>query len=141
MQIGVRLLNETVWLTQVQMAELFQKDRTFIIRHINNVFREGEREREQVSAKLHIPLTRHGVIEGNLRVQESCIGHKYQTFGEEELYPSVEEKAVILLYLVTMNYSFSDGNKSNAATLFLWFINNNYVLYREMAQSVWQTIP
>ena len=41
-QIDVRLENETVWLTQAQMAELFQKDRTVITRHINNVFKEGE---------------------------------------------------------------------------------------------------
>ena len=39
-QIDVRLENETVWLTQAQMAELFQKDRTVITRHINNVFKE-----------------------------------------------------------------------------------------------------
>ena len=71
-QIDVRLENETVWLTQAQMAELFQKDRTVITRHINNVFKEG-----------------------------------------------------------TKNHSFSDGNKRIAATLFLWFLNNNGILYRE----------
>ena len=47
-QIDVRLEKETVWLTQAQMAELFQKDRTVITRHINNVFKEGELEKEQV---------------------------------------------------------------------------------------------
>ena len=41
-QVDVRMENETVWLTQAQMAELFQKDRTVITRHINNVFKEGE---------------------------------------------------------------------------------------------------
>ena len=51
-QIDVRLENETVWLTQAQMAELFQKDRTVITRHINNVFKEGELNREEVSAKI-----------------------------------------------------------------------------------------
>ena len=59
------------------------------------------------------------------------IGQIYQTFGAEELYPSVEEKAAMLLYLVTKNHSFSDGNKRIAATLFLWFLNNNGILYRE----------
>ncbi len=61
---------------------------------------------------------------------KSSIGQIYQTFGGEELYPSVEEKAAMLLYLVTKNHSFSDGNKRIAATLFLWFLNNNKILYR-----------
>ncbi len=61
----------------------------------------------------------------------SSIGQMYQTFGGEELYPSVEEKAAMLLYLVTKNHSFSDGNKRIAATLFLWFLNNNGILYNK----------
>ena len=61
---------------------------------------------------------------------KSSIGQIYQTFGGTELYPSVEEKAAMLLYLVTKNHSFSDGNKRIAATLFLWFLNNNGILYR-----------
>ena len=61
---------------------------------------------------------------------KSSIGQIYQTYAGEELYPSVEEKAAMLLYLVTKNHSFSDGNKRIAATLFLWFLNNNGVLYR-----------
>lgn len=274
-QIDVRLESDTVWLTQAQMAELFQKDRTVITRHINNVFREGELEKEQVSAKF-AHTTRHGAIEGKTQIQESVlynldviisVGYRvkskrgtafriwarqiikdylvkgyavnerihkeqigelrqlvgmlgrtiqnqpvlstdetnvlfdvvvdytyaldtlddydyqrlvvkettpeekfhatydnameairalrdkfggsklfgnekddsfkssiaqiYQTFGGEELYPSVEEKAAMLLYLVTKNHSFSDGNKRIAATLFLWFLNNNGILYRE----------
>ena len=61
---------------------------------------------------------------------KSSIGQIYQTFDDTELYPSVEEKAAMLLYLVTKNHSFSDGNKRIAATLFLWFMNNNAILYR-----------
>ena len=274
-QIDVRLENETVWLTQAQMAELFKKDRTVITRHINNIFKEGELEKEEVCAKF-AHTTRHGAIEGKQQIQEivlynldviisvgyrvkskrgtafriwarnvlkdylvkgyvinerirkeqigelrqlvgmlgrtiqsqpllstdetnalfevvtdytyaldtldnydyerltiekttkqevfhatyenamqeinrlrekfggsvlfgnekddsfkSSIGQIYQTFGGEELYPSVEEKAAMLLYLVTKNHSFSDGNKRIAATLFLWFLNNNHILYRE----------
>ena len=60
-QIDVRLENETVWLTQVQMAELFQKERTVITRHINNVFKEGELEREVVCAKF-AHTTQHGAM-------------------------------------------------------------------------------
>lgn len=60
---------------------------------------------------------------------KSSIGQIYQTFGEQDLYPSVEEKAAMLLYLVTKNHSFSDGNKRIAATLFLWFMAGNGILY------------
>ena len=272
-QIDVRLENDTVWLTQAQMAELFQKDRTVITRHINNVFKEGELAKEQICAKF-AHTTRHGAMNGKSQTQEltlynldviisvgyrvkskrgtafriwarrvlkdylikgyavnehirkeqigelrqlvgiigraiqnkeiepneenqalfdivvdytyaldtldnydyerlsiskttqedkfhatyenamqainalrekfggstlfgnekddsfkSSIGQIYQTFGGEELYPSVEEKAAMLLYLVTKNHSFSDGNKRIAATLFLWFLNNNHILY------------
>jgi Virulence protein len=60
---------------------------------------------------------------------KSSIGQIYQTFGGNELYPSVEEKAAMLLYLVVKNHSFVDGNKRIAATLFLWFMQNNGILY------------
>ena len=60
---------------------------------------------------------------------KSSVGQIYQSFDGEELYPSVEEKAAMLLYLVTKNHSFIDGNKRIAATLFLWFLNNNHILY------------
>ena len=59
----------------------------------------------------------------------SSIGQIYQTWDGQELYPSVEEKAAVLLYLVTKNQSFTDGNKRIAATLFLWFLENNGILY------------
>lgn len=62
---------------------------------------------------------------------KSFIGQIYQTFGGVDLCPSVEEKAAMLLYLVTKNHSFSDGNKRIAATLFLWFLNGNGILYNE----------
>jgi prophage maintenance system killer protein len=264
-QIDVRLENDTVWLTQAQMAELFQKDQSVVARHLNNAIKEGELEKSNMQI-LHNTLykyrptkvydldaiisvgyrvkSKRGVafriwarkilkeylIKGyavnerirkeqigelrqlvgmlgrtiqnqplistdetnalfevvtdytyaldtldnydyerlsiekttkeepfhvtyenameaidGLRVKfggsalfgnekddsfKSSIGQIYQTFGGEELYPSVEEKAAMLLYLVTKNHSFSDGNKRIAATLFLWFLNNNHVLYR-----------
>jgi len=109
-QIDVRLENDTVWLNVTQMSALFDKEESNVRRHILNAFREGELERDENNVqKIHV----NGV-----------------TFGGEELYPSVEEKAAMLLYLVTKNHSFSDGNKRIAATLFLWFLNNNHVLYR-----------
>ena len=271
-QVDVRMENETVWLTQAQMAELFQTDRTSIVRHINNIYKVEELERESTCAKIaqvqmegsravtrQVPIfnldmiisvgyrvnAKRGVqfrkwankilkdyllkgyaVNDRLRRDQlgelrqlvqvvgrtlqsqditqttdgqalfdvvvdytyaldtldnydyerlaiertttpetpfhatydnamaeirrlhakfggsqwfgnekddsfkSSIGQIYQTFGGEELYPSVEEKAAMLLYLVTKNHSFSDGNKRIAATLFLWFLNNNGVLYR-----------
>lgn len=63
---------------------------------------------------------------------KSSIGQIYQTFGGQELYPTVEEKAAMLLYFITKNHSFSDGNKRIAATLFLWFMNENGILYDDM---------
>ena len=269
-QIDVRMENETVWLTQAQMAELFETDRTSIVRHINNIYKVDELDRESTCAKIAqvqkegsrmvkrtVPFfnldmiisvgyrvnSKRGVqfrqwannvlkqylIKGyavNERMRKeqigelrqlvgmlgrtiqnqpllsndetnalfevvtdytyaldtldnydyerltinkttkeepfhatyenameaidglrekfggsvlfgnekddsfkSSIGQIYQTFGGEELYPSVEEKAAMLLYLVTKNHSFSDGNKRIAATLFLWFLNNNHILY------------
>ena len=271
-QIDVRLENGTVWLTQAQMAELFQTDRTSIVRHIQNIYKIGELDRESTCAKIAqvqteghryvrrtIPYfnldmiisvgyrinSKRGVkfrqwankilkdylikgyaVNDNIRREQigelrqlvgilgrtiqsqplmpsedsqalfdvvtdyayaldtldnydyerltiekttqeerfhatynnairaieglrkkfggsslfgnekddsfkSSIGQIYQTFGGKELYPSVEEKAAMLLYLVTKNHSFSDGNKRIAATLFLWFLNNNGILYRE----------
>lgn len=264
--IEVRLVNETVWLTQAQMAELFQKDQSVIARHITNVFKEGELDRESNMQIVHNTLSKYkptslynldviisvgyrvkskrgtdfriwarGILKqylvkgyavnermrheqiselrqlvsmlgrtiqnqplistdetsalfevvtdytyaldtlddydyqrltisqttqeelfhatyenameqivklrnrfgsstlfGNEKDEsfKSSIGQIYQTFGGEELYPSIEEKAAMLLYLVTKNHSFSDGNKRIAATLFLWFLNENRILYR-----------
>jgi prophage maintenance system killer protein len=73
-----------------------------------------------------------GSLFGNEKDQsfKSSINTIYQTFDGKDLYPSVEEKATMLLYLVTKNHSFSDGNKRIAAFLFLWFLQNNGILYR-----------
>ena len=268
--IDVRLENETVWLSQAQMANLFQKDRSVIARHISNVYKEGELDVETTCAKfahmgadgdqtyyttlynldviisvgyrvksqrgvdfrkwankvLKAYLINGYVVNEKIRKKQigelrqlvqmlgrtiqnqpllkndenqalfdivvdytyaldtldnydyqrlavanttqeekfqatydnakqaiaalkerfggsplfgnekdgsfkSSIGQIYQTFDGNDLYPSVEEKAAMLLYLVTKNHSFSDGNKRIAATLFLWFLNNNGILYHE----------
>ncbi len=266
--VDVRMNGNTVWLSQAQMAELFQKDRTVIGRHINNIYKEHELERETTCAKfahmgkdadqtyqtvlynldviisvgyrvksqrgtqfriwankilkeylvkgyaVNKALTEQrytelkqlvAVLGRTVKAQEaltsddalnlvevvsdyayaldtldkydyqqlaveqttneakfratyegamqaieelrakfggsqwfahekddsfkSSIGQIYQTFGGQDLYPSVEEKAAMLLYLVTKNHSFSDGNKRIAATLFLWFMAGNGILY------------
>ncbi len=267
--IDVKFQDETVWLSQAQMAELFQKDRTVIGRHISNIFKEGELEREitcanfahvgndgdqqyittlynldviisvgyrvkskrgtqfriwankvlkqyllqgyavneRIAAQKYDELSQLVKVLGRtiqnqerltedsrslldvvvdytyaldtldrydyqeLKIEEttkkeefhatyenamevicelhekfggstlfgnekddsfkSSIGQIYQTFDGIDLYPSVEEKAAMLLYLVTKNHSFSDGNKRIAATLFLWFLNGNGILYNE----------
>ncbi len=60
---------------------------------------------------------------------KGSIGNIYQSFGGQELYPTVEEKAANLLYYVTKNHSFIDGNKRIAATIFLYFLDRNGILY------------
>lgn len=266
--VDVRMDGDTVWLSQAQMAELFQKDRTVIGRHINNIYKEHELERETTCANFaHVgkdadqtyqtalynldviisvgyrvksqrgtqfriwanKVLKEYLVKGyavnkalseqrytelkqlvavlgrTVKAQEaltsddalnlmevvsdyayaldtldkydyqqlaveqttneakfhatygeamqaieelkakfggsqwfahekddsfkSSIGQIYQTFGGQDLYPSVEEKAAMLLYLVTKNHSFSDGNKRIAATLFLWFMAGNDILY------------
>ena len=266
--VNVRMDGDTVWLSQAQMAELFQKDRTVIGRHINNIYKEHELERETTCAnfahmgkdadqtyqtalynldviisvgyrvksqrgtqfriwankvlkdylvkgyavnktltdqryselkqlvavlgrtvkaqealtsedalnlvavvtdytyaldtldrydyqQLSVDQTTneekfHATYEGAMNVIselkekfggsrwfanekddsfKSSIGQIYQTFDGQDLYPSAEEKAAMLLYLVTKNHSFTDGNKRIAATLFLWFMAGNGILY------------
>ena len=60
---------------------------------------------------------------------KGSIGNIYQSFGGEDVYPSLEEKAANLLYFVTKNHSFSDGNKRIAATMFLYFLDKNGILF------------
>lgn len=60
----------------------------------------------------------------------SSINQIYQTFGGNDCYPTLEEKAAMLLYLITKNHSFSDGNKRIAASCFLYFLNKNNMLYK-----------
>jgi len=62
---------------------------------------------------------------------KSSIAAVYQTFGEKELYSGVEQKAANLLYFIVKNHSFVDGNKRIAASIFLWFLDKNNILYRE----------
>lgn len=268
--IDVKLENETVWLTQAQMAELFQTDRTSVVKHVNNIYKSEELEKDSTCAKIaqvqmegNRTIKRHIIyynldmiisvgyrvnsmrgtqfriwankvlkdylikgyainqqvkaaqledLKSTVRLLSNVIEHKqltldeangllrvitdytygldtldkydyqqlevdsttpteefratyeeameaihllqekfgssdlfgnekdqsfkssintiYQTFGGEELYPSIEEKAAMLFYLVVKNHSFSDGNKRIAAFLFLWFLEKNGILYK-----------
>lgn len=91
--LPVMMENETVWLNQSQMIELFgrEKDESF----------------------------------------KGSIGNIYQSYAGQEIYESLEEKAANLLYFVTKNHSFLDGNKRIAATMFLYFLDKNNALFVE----------
>jgi hypothetical protein len=67
-KIDVRLEEETVWLSQAQMGELFQKERSVITKHIKNIFEEGELQEELVSANF-AHTTQHGAIKGKTQVK------------------------------------------------------------------------
>ena len=60
----------------------------------------------------------------------SSVNQIYQTFDGKDCYPSIEEKAVNLLYFIVKNHSFSDGNKRIGANCFLYFLKKNNLLYK-----------
>ena len=62
---------------------------------------------------------------------KGSIGNIYQSFAGQEIYECLEEKAANLLYFVTKNHSFYDGNKRIAATMFLYFLDKNGVLFED----------
>lgn len=62
---------------------------------------------------------------------KGSIGNIYQSFAGKDVYPSLEEKAANLLYFITKNHSFSDGNKRIAATMFLYFLDKNGILFTD----------
>ena len=244
-RLEVRMESDSVWLTQAQIARLFGVDRTVIVRHVNNIYKSCELEREATCAKIaHVQheglrqvrrmipyynldmilsigyrvnsknatqfriwankVLKEYLIKGyavnnqakaeqleelkkTVRLLSHVLAAKEVTkseavgllrvitdytygldtldrydyqqlevsattseepfratyenamaalqvlrdkFGGRDLYPSVEEKAANLLYLTVKNHSFSDGNKRIAAFLFLWFLENNRILYR-----------
>lgn len=62
---------------------------------------------------------------------KGSIGNIYQSFAGQDIYPTLEEKAANLLYFITKNHSFSDGNKRIAATMFLYFLDKNGILFTD----------
>ena len=251
-KLDVQLENDTVWLTQLQMSELFERERSVITKHIKNIFKEAELDEKSNVHFLHFansdkpvalysldviisigyrikskrgvefrkwandvlknyilkgyainnnrinqlgevvrimkratdqldgkqildviesytvalnllddydhnrikkPLgkestyilnytecknliasmnfNRENVLFGNEKDDsfKSSINSIYQTFEGKEIYPSIEEKAANLLYFITKNHSFSDGNKRIAAAIFLYFLDKNRLLF------------
>lgn len=89
-----------------------------------------QRARQELDRlKAHYPSTLFGLEKD--QSFSGSIGAIYQTFDGKDLYPSIEEKAAHLLYFVVKNHSFIDGNKRIAASLFIWFLNENGILYNE----------
>ena len=266
LKLDVNMKDDTVWLSQQQMSQLFNKDRTVITRHISNIFKEGELDEISNVQKIHIansdkPITiysldviisvgyrvksKQGIIfrkwankvlkdyiikgyvvnekrlaylektvqlidvasrinddnlnnndaksiiktiknysdalsllddydhrtlikpkgiKSDLKVTyddckniinqlrfneesdlfalerdhglKSIIDNIYQTFGGEDVYPSIQEKAANFLYLITKNHSFIDGNKRIAATLFIYFLLYYDLLYQNNQQII-----
>ena len=89
---------------------------------------EGKRLIEQMRQKFGASSLFGHEKDGSFK---SALGAIYQTFGGKDLYPSVEEKAANLLYLVVKNHAFTDGNKRIAAALFVWFLDRNKILYKK----------
>ena len=114
-----------------------------VSKRIRHVFQSGELEREATVSEMEMvrPMEVLQVLRDKFGGSEwfahekdgsfrSTMGAIYKTFGGRDLYPGVEEKAANLLCLTVKNHSFSDGNKRIAAFLFLWFLENNRILYR-----------
>ena len=107
-QLDVQLADETVWLTQAQMAELYQKDRTVITRHINNIFADGELDEKSNVQNLHFPNLRdaHNAAKGVMPVQT----HKWTN-------PSHDRWLIIDDCLYHCGHSLKDmGRKMSAIT-------------------------
>lgn len=90
---------------------------------------------EEALAQIALAKKAHGnsKLFGNEKDESFCssVNTIFQTFDGVDLYPSIEEKAANLLYLVTKNHSFTDGNKRIAAFLFLYFLEKNRILFDE----------
>jgi death-on-curing family protein len=67
---------------------------------------------------------------------DSAIGQIQQAFGKKDIYPSIEEKAAMLLYLIVKNHAFVDGNKRIAAACFLLFLERNNLLFDKHGNAI-----
>ena len=82
-QIDVRLEQESIWLAQAQIAELFQRDRSVITKHMNNIFREGELDKKSNVQKMHIPHSDKPILFYNLDVILS-VGYRVNSMQETD---------------------------------------------------------
>ena len=89
-QLQVKLEQESVWLTQDQMAMLFQRDKTVITRHVNNIYAEGELDRESTSAKFaFVPATRERQYVYHCGHSVKDLGKKLSAIMKMDLNPEV----------------------------------------------------
>ncbi len=157
-KLEVNLKDETVWLTQAQMEELFDVKHATISEHINNIFKEGELE-EKTSVGISDKRTggrkskiynldviisvgyrvksKNGVI---FRQWATKVLKNYMLKGYAVNKKRLEylEKTIKLnfLYLIVKNHVFTDGNKRIAATLFIYFLNFYNILYKDGKQTI-----
>lgn len=149
-QLNVKLENDTVWLTQSQMAELFGVDRTSIVRHIRNIYKSEELDQNstcaknaQVRTEVHrsilreIPYYNLDMIKSSAEASGLLTRRTIplrvvsgKSIRHLEAKTSIRQLRKRQPCSFTL-HSFSDGNKRIAAMLFLWFLNNNHVLYAE----------
>ena len=120
--LDVRLERESVWLDAHQMAELFGRDRTVIVRHIGNIYATGELQRETTCAK-----NAQVAADGKVRQMD---------FYNLDMIISVGYRVNSLrgtqfrIWATNVLRQHVDGNKRIAAALFLWFPQKNQALYR-----------
>jgi prophage maintenance system killer protein len=98
----------------------------------NELFQINYKDATEAIKELHTKLG-GSTLFGNEKDEsfQGSLAAIYQTIGTDYAYPSLEEKAANLLYFVTKNHSFTDGNKRIAAFLFVWFLEKNKILYKE----------
>ena len=103
-QMDVQLEKETLWLSQAQISKLFNAERSVITKHLRNVFKSEELEKNSVCAKFA-----HTAPDGKqYQTQYYNLDAIMQSFDGKDVYPSVEEKAANLLYFMVKNHSFID---------------------------------
>lgn len=144
LEVPVSTEEKTVWLNRQQMSALFDRDVKTIGKHINNAMRE-ELEGQVVVAKF-ATTTRHGAMEGKTQTQQTeyynldviiSVGYRVKSkrgIAFRKWANSVLTEYIIKGYAINdqpKNHSFSDGNKRIAATIFLYFLDKNGILYNE----------
>jgi hypothetical protein len=136
-RLEVRLEGETLWLTLNQMAELFERDKSVISRHLKNVFASRELSRKAVVAEDATTAAdgkTYRVEYFNLDAILSVgyrVNSKRGTLDGRPLYPSVQARAAHLLYFLIKDHPFLDGNKRIGTLLFLEYLRRNGMLARE----------
>jgi hypothetical protein len=132
--LDVRLEDETIWLTQDQIAILFGTQRPAITKHLGNIFKSGELIEKSVSSKMELTANDGKIYNTKFYNLDAILSVDYRVNSKNATQfriwaNSVLKDFLIKGYLVTKNHSFSDGNKRIAALLFLWFLDKNGILY------------